>query len=588
MKMLNNMKVSSKIVLLVTILLLSLAVITGTLVIQLRILDDEANTLYDNNLLALSHVKEANIQLINLSRALRNMAIVTPEMRPNYITAYNNYVSVTRSEIQQARACIMSKEGSELGEKVSRAFEELLPHQRKVIDGMNGMTPEQLMNAIIAIRGYANNADDLMTELGIFVEHAAKQRADLVTSIYHTSLIVSAAVFAVALLVGLALGLIIKKAIANPLVDIARKATLVADGDLNQEFAMVRGDELGSLATSLEQMVANLRSRIAEAGQKSREAEEQSRKAQAAMEEAHAAKETAEAGSKALLQAAEQVDQVVNRLSTATEELSAQIEQSSRGTDMQRERVSSSATAMEEMNSTVMEVARNASVAAEGSDRARQKAEQGEQIVQQSVNAINTVQADTDILRKNMKELGQQAEAIGAIMTVISDIADQTNLLALNAAIEAARAGEAGRGFAVVADEVRKLAEKTMNATKEVGSAITGIQNGTKHSITAVEQTTENLNGATGLVEKSGEALALIVQEVSETASQISSIATAAEQQSAASEEITSSLNEINRMAAETAIAMQQSAQAVSDLAQQAQELQTLVNKLRSDRGVAD
>ncbi len=272
---------------------------------------------------------------------------------------------------------------------------------------------------------------------------------------------------------------------------------------------------------------------------------------------------------------------VVNRLSAATEELSAQVEESSRGTDIQRDRVASSATAMEEMNSTVLEVARNAGVASEGSERARNKARSGEDIVRESIKAIGDVQADTLELKKNMEDLGRQAEAIGTIMTVISDIADQTNLLALNAAIEAARAGEAGRGFAVVADEVRKLAEKTMTATKEVGNAISGIQTGTRKSVGAVERTTGNLDAATGLVKKSGEALAEIVQESVHTADQVRNIATASEEQSAVSEEITRSLDEINRMADETASAMQQSAQAVSELASQSQELLRLVNNLR-------
>lgn len=358
-------------------------------------------------------------------------------------------------------------------------------------------------------------------------------------------------------------------------------ASSVAGGDLSSTLDIQRNDELGVLANALTTMVNKLKNMIAEAEQKSREAQEQSAKAREAMVEANMAKEKAETSEQAILVAAEQVDHVVNRLSAATEQLSAQLVQSSRSTDMQRDQLAQSATAMEEMNSTVLEVAKNAGVAAEGSDRAKDKAGQGAQVVQESVRSINEVQTETETLRKKMEELGHQAEAIGTIMTVISDIADQTNLLALNAAIEAARAGEAGRGFAVVADEVRKLAEKTMQATTEVGSAVGGIQTGTRQSITAVEHTVENLSATTALVQKSGEALDEIVAEVTSTAFQVSSIAAAAEQQSAASEEISHSLDEINRMADEGANAMQQSAQAVSELAQQTQELQTLVAELR-------
>ncbi|MDR2800709.1 MAG: methyl-accepting chemotaxis protein, partial [Desulfovibrio sp.] len=340
-------------------------------------------------------------------------------------------------------------------------------------------------------------------------------------------------------------GIFVARAISHPLQRATVYAEQVAGGNFDGRLVVTTKDEVGVLAGALDSMVANLKNRIAESEQKGREAVEQGRKAQEATTEAHKAKESAETGHKAILAAADRIAQVVNGLSAATEQLSTQIEQSSRGTEMQRERVSLSATAMLEMNSTVMEVAKNAGVVAEGSDRARAKATQGAEIVQNSVRSINAVQEDTEKLRKNMENLGRQAESISTIMTVISDIADQTNLLALNAAIEAARAGEAGRGFAVVADEVRKLAEKTMTATKEVGNAINGVQTGTRQSIAAVEQTTGNLNTATGLVKKSGEALAGIVEEVSATAAQISSIATTTEEQSATSEEISHSLEEI-------------------------------------------
>jgi len=179
-----------------------------------------------------------------------------------------------------------------------------------------------------------------------------------------------------------------------------------------------------------------------------------------------------------------------------------------------------------------------------------------------------------------MAKLGDQAEGIGRIMAVISDIADQTNLLALNAAIEAARAGEAGRGFAVVADEVRKLAEKTMAATKEVGDAIGGIQEGTRKNMNNVDRSVTTIGEATDLANQSGEALNAIVHLVERTSDQVRAIAAASEQQSAASEEINRSIEDVNVISNETADAMSQAAQAVMELAKQSQELKSLIEDM--------
>ena len=587
MKFLNNMKVGSKIVLLATVLLLFLASVSGVAIIQLRAIDNESDLMYQNNLLGLSYAKEANIQLINLSRAVRNMVIVTPEMRPGYISSYKEFVTTARAELAKVKPLLLTPVGQEMHQKTVTAFEALLPELQKIVDNLDTYSPEQILGQLVASREYANAADNLMTDLCNLLESAAEARNTEITALADRSFIINIGALIAALLIGGILGVMIKKAIANPLVSIAQKATLVAGGDLSQDFTLARRDELGTLAAALVQMVLNLRERIADAEQKSQEAQEQSQKAQEAMVEANASKEKAEAAAKAIMIAADQVDQVVNRMAASTEELSAQVEQSSRGADQQRERVSSSAIAMEEMNSTVLEVARNAGVAAESSDRVREKAQQGEQVVTKSIESIAIVQTDNAELSRIMEELGRQAEAIGTIMTVISDIADQTNLLALNAAIEAARAGEAGRGFAVVADEVRKLAEKTMTATKEVGDAINGIQAGTRQSIEAMGKVSQNMDSTTLLVKESGDALAAIVDEVVTTVSQVTSIATASEEQSAASEEITRSLEEINNMASETAAAMQQSAQAVTELAQQAQELQRMVNELRKEDSTA-
>ena len=283
-----------------------------------------------------------------------------------------------------------------------------------------------------------------------------------------------------------------------------------------------------------------------------------------------------------IVEVARQALENADRVAAASEQLSAQVEQVSRGADMQRSRVESTAAAMNEMNATVLEVARSAGSASEQSDETRKKADNGAELVNKVVRAINGVNTVAVTLQDNMKELGHQAESIGGVMNVISDIADQTNLLALNAAIEAARAGEAGRGFAVVADEVRKLAEKTMSATQEVGSNIQAIQNSARTNINEVTNAVTNIAEATDLANASGQALNEIVHLASTNSSFVASIATAAEEQSATSEEINHSLEDVSRVVAETADGMIQASSAVQDLSRVAQDLKVLIERLRA------
>ncbi len=355
---------------------------------------------------------------------------------------------------------------------------------------------------------------------------------------------------------------------------LARK---VAGGDLEIEHD---GKAKGVFADILV-MVENLKHNILAAKQESEKAKEESQRAQIAMQQAEASSQEATAKTQAMLQAADRLEEVANILSSASAELSAQIEQSERGAVEQAARVAETATAMEEMNSTVLEVARNAGTASDVSSATRQKAVAGAQIVQHSVNSIQAVQEQALRLKDDMTALGENAAAISQIMSVISDIADQTNLLALNAAIEAARAGEAGRGFAVVADEVRKLAEKTMASTHDVGNAIANIQQSTSKSIAQVDQSVTFIAQATDYAHQSGAALNEIVSMVDNTADQVRGIATASEEQSASSEEINRSILQVNTIASETARAMEEAAQAVSDLAKQAQVLASLIDQMK-------
>ena len=376
----------------------------------------------------------------------------------------------------------------------------------------------------------------------------------------------------------------VRKGLNKPLNTLVDFSSKIASGDLDSSLTGRFSGEMAVLKESLEQMIVSLKEKIGEANLLSEKSRGETIKAQEATAEAQEAKSQAEkAKAEGMLEAADMLEGLVNDLSSASEELSAQVEEVSRGTDTQQERISETAVAMEEMNATVLEVARNAAEAAESADQTRQNAEAGSTIVDNSVESILAVNSHSETLKSNMDELGSQAKAIGTVLNVITDIADQTNLLALNAAIEAARAGEAGRGFAVVADEVRKLAEKTMDATKEVGQAISNIQGGTTKNIESVEGAVVAVNKATEFANASKTSLAEILTLVLSTSDQVRSIATASEEQSNASEDINRAVEDIKLVSSETAEGMLQANQAIGELARLASDLKQLIEKLRAN-----
>jgi len=267
---------------------------------------------------------------------------------------------------------------------------------------------------------------------------------------------------------------------------------------------------------------------------------------------------------------------VVGAIQDVAGKLSAEVGKAGRGARLQAEMVLEASGAVEQLDATVLDAARNAARAADLAAQARQRAENGAQVVEGVVASISEAYGRTQELKGVVEDLGGQAQAIGRIMTVISDIADQTNLLALNAAIEAARAGEAGRGFAVVADEVRKLAEKTMQATREVGAVIEAIQSGAHGAVTGMEHAASEVERATEQARHSGAALGEIVSIVEDTADQVRAIATAAEQQSAMSVQIGRTVSHVRETSGETLDGMGHCEQGIESLLAQVGELANL------------
>ena len=382
------------------------------------------------------------------------------------------------------------------------------------------------------------------------------------------------------LVVGLIIWLIVRPIIRDLLQGVTF-AKAVSEGDMNQNITLHRDDELGELFDALSVMLQQLKNMIASARQKEGLANEESRKAQEAMRQAEEAGREAQAKTGALLRAADRLAKVGDAVSSASARLSAQIEQSDKGAAQSAQQLTEAATAMNQMNATVQEVAKNSSTASAASSETRQKAESGAEVVEHSLQRIQSVHTTSLRLKEDMGQLNEHTQAISQIMNVISDIADQTNLLALNAAIEAARAGEAGRGFAVVADEVRKLAEKTMASTQDVGNAIKAIQESAAKSSASVDDAVAQIEEVTGLASQSGTALQEIVSMADATADQINAIATASEEQSAASEQINHSIFQVSDMSKQTAEAMAEAAKAVAELAAQAETLSELIQDLK-------
>ncbi len=239
------------------------------------------------------------------------------------------------------------------------------------------------------------------------------------------------------------------------------------------------------------------------------------------------------------------------------------------------------ATAGEEMSATSGDIANNCHHAATNANGATQKANQGVAVVGQSIAVMSTIAERVQNAASTVGALGVRSEQIGAIIGTIEDIADQTNLLALNAAIEAARAGEQGRGFAVVADEVRALAERTTRATKEIGEMIKAIQKETKDAVTSMEQSVTQVEQGTSHTADSGRSLQEILDIINDVTEQISQIATAAEEQTATTREISSNVMNLNDLAKQNDHALHETAVAANDVSRQAEELKELVGQFK-------
>lgn len=344
-------------------------------------------------------------------------------------------------------------------------------------------------------------------------------------------------------LLALALGIlaawIITAQIVHPLLETLKDAERIAAGDLSQDIKSERRDELGQLQRSMQGMTVSLRELI------------------------------------------RGISMGVTQIASAAEELSAVTEQTSAGVNSQRVETDQVATAMNEMTATVQEVARNAEDASNAAADADKEARAGEKVIGEAIDQIELLAVEVVNSNEAMNHLKDESEKIGGVLDVIKAVAQQTNLLALNAAIEAARAGEAGRGFAVVADEVRSLAQRTQKSTEEIEALITSLQSGTQEVSTVMESSLLLTDSSVELTRRAVISLENITRTVSTIQSMNQQIATAAEEQSAVAEEINRSVINVRDISEQTAGSSEETAASSVELARLGNELQVMVNHFR-------
>ncbi|MBV7546543.1 methyl-accepting chemotaxis protein [Pseudomonas sp. PDM26] len=342
-----------------------------------------------------------------------------------------------------------------------------------------------------------------------------------------------------ALLVGIIAAVVITRQITRPLRETLAVVDRIASGDLSQNVVVSRRDELGVLQQGIARMGVTLRDLISG------------------------------------------IRDGVTQIASAAEELSAVTEQTSAGVNSQKVETDQVATAMHEMTATVQEVARNAEEASQAAAAADGEAREGDKVVNEAIAQIERLASEVVRSTEAMSVLQRESDKIGSVMDVIKAVAEQTNLLALNAAIEAARAGEAGRGFAVVADEVRGLAQRTQKSTEEIEGLVAGLQNGTQQVSAVMNNSRVLTDSSVALTRKAGESLENITRTVSNIQSMNQQIAAAAEQQSAVAEEISRSIINVRDVSEQTAAASDETAASSVELARLGNQLQMMVSHFR-------
>lgn len=535
MKLFNwfiNLKTAVKLISVFLVLAL-LQVGTGVIALsQMDKLNDGMSSMYNHNLKPIQQLGDARDLVQQLRLASRDLYLSKTEQETEKLISD---IKKIRKDVEEHIAAYSKNQLSKEQEVKITRFKNIWESHNNSYDralqlAIDGKDTEYLLSLN---GGLLNIQNGMISELNALVEldaAAAAKAQQQAKKVYSNTLKITVGIIAVIFLLSVIFGIFIAKIISRPLGQVAALVEKVADGDLSETVNIRTKDEVGILAHSVNRMVENLRATIQN-----------------------------------ILSASENLSASAEQVSASTEEIASASTNQANAAQTINE-------LFKELADAINSIALNTEQAAELSNKTVKIAEEGEQVVHSSVEGASLVSTQ-------MSRLEEDSKKIGEIIEVINDIADQTNLLALNAAIEAARAGEQGRGFAVVADEVRKLAERSSEATNEISNIIKSMQEATILSVKSVEE-------GVSTTQKSGEAFENIIRMINDTGNKVTEIASASEEQAAQTSEVLSYIESISATTEEAAASSEETASTANALTELAEELNASVAAFRLSKEV--